>query len=117
MDVEEGDGDDKVFDEWIKDMESFSRSLGLYLQSANGARMAIEKHVLVGTDPIVKPLVAATFIVGEEAWSDRVQHPELYSDTAVIATIEHATIMSEADMIRERFLKTGKLFEGDDEDD
>ncbi len=117
MDVDERDEGGKVFEEFIREMETFARPLGLYLQTANGARMAIEKEVIVGTDPIVKPLVAATFIVGDEAWSDRVQHPELHSDTAIIASIEHATHMSEAERIRERFLTTGKIFEDDDDDD
>lgn len=103
----------EVFNEFISKMESWSRPFGLYLREAQGRRQPLEKYVLVGTDPVKRPFVWAVFTLGDEAFTDRVQHPELYSDEAVLAQIEHATLQSDAERIMAKFLETGEVFDAD----
>lgn len=109
--------DEKVFTDFIEGMESWARGLGLYLQHAQGRRHPLEAMALTGTDPVVRPFVGAVFMLGEEAFSERVQHPEKYTDETMLKGMEHATLDAEAERIAQRFLETGKLFDGDDDED
>lgn len=115
MTPEEEAREEEVFRSFIERMDKFARGLGLYMQGANGSRRPLEESVLVGTDPVRRPFVSASFLLGDEAFSDRVQHPERYSDDAEIRRIEHATVKAEAEEIMRRFAETGKLFGDDDE--
>lgn len=111
--VDPNEADETVFTDFIEKMESTARALGLYLQTARGQRQPLEEFVLVGTDPVVRPFVVAQFLLGDEAFSDRVQHPEKYSDEAVMKGMEHATYESEAERIMRRFAESGELFDAD----
>lgn len=113
---DENERDQKVFAEFIETLENLARPLGLYLMQAHGHRQPLEQLVVAGTDPVVRPFVSALFVLGEEAFSDRVQHPELYGDDAEIAKIEHATFESEAEEIMRRFAEEGKLFAEEDDE-
>lgn len=103
--------EEAVISQWMDDMEGEARKLGLYAMRAEGERRQLDPH----SPPRV--VVAMVFLVGDEAFSDRVQNPERYSDEAVIGQIEHATYESEAEAIARRFAESGKLFEGDDGDE
>lgn len=116
MTPEEEAHDEEVFSTFIEGMEKFARSMGLYMQNATGTRRPIDPFVLAGTDPVVRPFVTASFVLGDEAFSDRVQHPERYTDDAEIRKIEHATVKSEAEEIMRRFAESGRLF-GEDDDE
>lgn len=111
--LDEEDREDQVFRDFIEKMEKFARSLGLYMGGAYGRRRPMEEYVLEGTDQRVMPFVSATFILGDEAFDDRVQHPERYTDDAVLGQIEHATLKLEAEDIMKKFLLTGKVFDDD----
>lgn len=117
--IEHNERDDEVFREFIEKLDVGARKLGLYVESARGQRMPLDTHVMAGGfDPIIRPFVTVTFMMGDEAFSDKVQNPQLYSDDAVLAQIEHATRASDADEIMRRYQNSGKLFERDwDEED
>lgn len=102
--------DDIVFHKFIEEMEEACRPLGLYLMSSSAGRREFD----VGGPS--RPLVGLKFIIGDEAFSDRVQHPEKYSDDAMLASMEHGIYEDDARQIAERFAK-GILFEGDEDDD
>lgn len=114
LDPEEPDRDEVVFDAFVEKMETQCRSLGLYMKDANGGRRPIEQFVLPGTDPLVRPFVAATFLLGDEAFSDRVQHPEKYTDDAILASIEHSTYKDEASRLVEEYKNKGVVLDGDE---
>lgn len=120
MSVQDGDEQDErdyeVFTEFIEEMEKFGNTIGLYTIRANGKRHPLDDEVLAGFDPVVRPFVAATFMLGDIAFSDEVQNPELYTVDATLAQIEHATHVSEAQEILSRYETTGKLFRSDEDD-
>lgn len=101
--------DEVVFTKWSDEMEDVARKMGLYLMSATCDRRQLDPH----SPP--RPIVAMVFLIGDEAFSERVQHPERFTDVAVMAEIEHATYESEAERIAARFAQSGALFEDDDE--
>ena len=111
----EEERDEKVFTDFIEKMEAFARDMGLYVVTAHGKRMPIDGRVMAGFDPVDRPFVAATFIIGDEAFTDRVQNPQLYTDDAMLAQIEHATRASDAEELLRRYETTGKLFREDDD--
>jgi hypothetical protein len=108
------EGDDEVIKDFIEKMEKFARELGLYLDSASGGRVPIPNSGQF--DDIVRPLVTAKFIIGDEAFTDKVQNPELHTMDATLVQIEHATAMSEAEEIMRRYQESGKLFRSDDDE-
>lgn len=100
--------DEVVFTKWSDEFEGVARKMGLYLMTSVSERRQLDPH----SPP--RPIVAMVFLIGDEAFSERVQHPELYSDVAVMAEIEHATYESEAERIARRFAESGALFEEED---
>jgi hypothetical protein len=108
-DGEEGP-DTKPFEDFIEVMKGFADDLGLYLISATGKMQSLDTYVMPGNDPVVKPFVYARFDIGEIAFSDRVQHPEKYTDEAMLAGIEQASLEEQARRIVQRYNETGELF-------
>lgn len=102
--------DEVVFTKWSDEFEGVARKLGLYLMSSTCERRQLDPHAPS------RPIVSMVFLIGDEAFSERVQHPELYTDVAVMAEIEHATYESEAERIAARFAASGSLFEDDDDE-
>lgn len=100
MDISD-EREEEVFRDFIDKMEEAARKLGLYLNRATGQRQPVDRMVPVGVSVPVRPLVAATFTLGDEAFSDRVQHPERYTDDAMLAGIEEATWRDAARRISE----------------
>lgn len=103
--------DGRVFQDFMEVMEAWARSMGLYLTEASAQRAPLESSVSDVTDPVVRPWITARFVLGDEAFSDRVQHPEKYSDEAMLSGMEHATLEAEAERITQRFRETGELFD------
>lgn len=62
-------------------------------------------------DPSAKLMLRCIFVLGDEAFSDRVQHPERYTDAATIAEIEHATYKADAERILRRLAETGEILD------
>jgi hypothetical protein len=100
-----------VFMKWTEEFEAEARKLGLYLMNSDAKRTQLDPH----SPP--RPVVAMVFLIGDEAFSDRVQHPENYSDEKVMGEIEHATYESEAEAIARRYAESGGLFAEDDADE
>lgn len=106
---------------YVEKVKKAVEKFGLYMTWANGRREDVEGQlVMVGADQAPHPnsrlTVRMIFDIGSQAFSEKVQNPEMYSDMAIIAQIEHATYEDAAARILEKFLTTGKVLdEGDDE--
>jgi hypothetical protein len=111
METEDQDPQEKPFADFIEAMRSFANDLGLYMIDASGKMQTLDTYVMPGNDPVVKPFVYARFDIGDIAFSDRVQHPERYTDEAMLAGIEQASYEEQARRIMQRFNETGEFFE------
>lgn len=100
-----GDDERELLAQFIESMTDAATCLGMYAVRSSGQRVTLDEF----SPPRV--YVGMKFTLGQEAWSDRVQHPELYSDETMLEGIEAATWRQEAERIRHRYEVEGKLFD------
>lgn len=77
----------------VGEMEDAARKLGLYLQDH---QLAMDPR-----DP-TKMIIIGQFLIGDVAWSDRVQNPQVDAETDQIKTMESDLAKQEFVELRER---------------
>jgi hypothetical protein len=94
-------------------IEQAAQKLGLYMQGYGFAQVPAEDGGAATT------VAAVTFIIGDQAFSDRVQNPEKYEQDKELQTMFKESSLDEAEILKEQLRKAveegGDIFGADGE--
>lgn len=118
---------DAEFSKIVEDLGKRMEKIGLYMRDVMLATSEMDEEMSskMGDSAAVKAMIEsgeakfaimAVFTIGDLAFSDRIQHPELYKEETEFRKIMPSEAELKAEFIRNRIKQGKPLFAADDED-